>query len=272
MRQFVMTVSMLGLVAATAFADTTWVNVERMNLTPVNATSTSLGEHNGVEAMGIQVDSYAAPHAYYPTTVYDNIPTGAGGSQIVVPTTPTLIGFRWAAAGVGWGDDADFFSAPMAFRSIAWFYQNTGTAVSHTQTILIQTHAGGNFSSGPTHLTGIGPGIGIGVSGLPAGTWIVNVSLGTTIALPPSAWISFFDPSNTTFWVTGNTPGIGGSTNGTLYNPGGPTGYWVPGSFGTGFGLYYAVGNINMALGIPEPATIGLLVVGGLLSLRRRRA
>ena len=111
------------------------------------------------------------------------------------------------------------------------------------------------------------------------------------IALPESFWISFDETgpgAPDTFWLSGTSEGLFGdiapgySAQGLLFldpsAPPYPYGYWGRGTYGGRY-LFFPPGdaiNANMAVGlsgyfVPQPAAIGVLALGGLVALRRRR-
>jgi hypothetical protein len=231
--------------------------------------------------------------------IYNNIPTAYGGPATAGAPFPTAGGgtipAAWHYAKYGgftqWGDDLQSIQGSVVTN--IWFrYLNTGgTTTFPSPGIITGTHViklynnvtPGTFGGAtvtipqPTFIASVV------VPGMPGGTsaggffGVTVVVTGLSIPLPTSnAWISFSAPSGdpgfafNTFWRSGGIPAIGFSANGTLYTykytyP--VARYYVP---GPNFGDMY--GNIAMGLNIPAPAVMSLLGLGGLVSLRRRRA
>jgi MYXO-CTERM domain-containing protein len=215
-----------------------------------------------------------------PVGIYNNIPTTYGGPAtagapfITFTITPT------------------YGNTVTITIPAAWHYVNTGgTATFPTPGLIYGTHViklydnvtPGTFGGVTVPITKGAFIASIVVPGMPGGTigggfFGVSVMVtGLSIPLPSSnAWIKFSAPGGApgfafnTFWRSGGIPVIGWSANGVNYTykytyP--LANYYVPGPF-----FYDQYGNIAMGLNVPAPAVMGLLGLGGLVTLRRRRA
>jgi hypothetical protein len=279
----------LGLTAAPALAGVS-VTVKPLDVT---------GFQNFGNYSGFSTNNAPGGGVAWHGGIYNNIPTTAGGIATAGAPFPTVNGGtipaawhygRFTGFGQHWGDDLQNIQGTVITN--LWFsYLNTGGGptpgiVTGTHLIKLYNNVTPGTFGGVTVL--IPPSTliaSIVVPGMPGGTSgggffgvSVNVT-GLSIPLPSSnAWIKYSSPAGapgfafSTFWRSGGIPAIGTSANGVLYtylytNP--VANYYVPGPF---FGDMY--GNIAMGLNaiIPAPAVMSLLGLGGLVSLRRRRA
>ena len=289
MRRFLVGMVALGLTAAPALAGVS------ITTQPVDITGfQSFGNYSGFSSNEVGGGGVA-----FLGGIYNNIPTTYGGPATAGAPFPTTGGgtipAAWHYAKYGgftqWGDDLQSIQGSVITN--LWFrYLNTGGqatfpsagVVTGTHVIKLYDNVTPGTFGGAT--VPVVPGAFIAsivVPGMPGGTsgggfFGVSVWLtGLSIPLPSSnAWISYSAPAGgpgfafNTFWRTGGIPTIGFSANGTLYTykytyP--MAQYYVP---GPNFGDQY--GNIAMGLNVPAPAVMSLLGLGGLVSLRRRRA
>jgi hypothetical protein len=287
MRRFLAGIVAFGLAATPALADVS------IHVNPVDITGfQSFGNYSGF--MTNELGGPAAGTIL--GGIYNNVPTTYGGPATAGAPFPTTGGgtipAAWHYAKFGgftqWGDDLQSIQGSVITN--IWFrYLNTGGATSPgliygTHVIKLYDNVTPGTFGGAT--VPVVPGAfiaSIAIPGMPGGTIgggffgvTVNVT-GLSIPLPSSnAWVSFSAPAGApgfafnTFWRSGGIPTIGYSANGVLYTykytyP--IAQYYVPGPF---FGDQY--GNIAMGLNVPAPAVMSLLGLGGLVSLRRRRA
>ena len=193
------------------------------------------------------------PYTQAAVYVYDNMWTAVGGPSPRTALAASVCGFitpSWIAPGLTLMDDFQLVSP--TFSVMHYIYWATGTAGvgSHTQIIAFLSDAGG--APGATFAA-------FQVTGLPmGGGWIMTLGLPTVTAPGTAIWggaiaLAAID------YPLGGPAGIGGHTAACMYplNGGGFLTSWP--------------GNLQWAIGVPEPTTIGLLALGGLLALRRRR-
>jgi len=287
MKRFLVGLVAVGLTAAPALAGVS------ITTKPLDVTGfQSVGNYSGFSTNNAPGGGVA-----FLGGIYNNIPTTAGGPATAGAPFPTTGGGtipaawhygRFTGFGQHWGDDLQQIQGSVITN--LWFsYLNTGGGTSPgviTGTHLIKLYNNvtpGTFG-GVTVLVPPSTLIAsIVVPGMPGGTsgggffgvsvWVTGLS----IPLPTSnAWVKYQTPLGqpgfafSTFWRSGGIPAIGYSANGVLYTylytyP--VANYYVPGPF---FGDMY--GNIAMGLNVPAPAVMSLLGLGGLVSLRRRRA
>ena len=191
--------------------------------------------------------------------VYDNMWTAIGGPTPRTINMATLCGFTTPGASylppsVTVADD--FTLTQHTFSAMHYIYWATGTSLqTFTQLLAFQTD-----NSLPTG----GPGAifaSFSITGLPgSGGWIMTLGLPTLVA-PNSvhiwgAMVSWGKMIDYPLGAAGLPPGIGGHQPKCMYP-----------------GVTSHAGNLMWAIGspVPEPTTIGLLAIGGLLALRRRR-
>lgn len=209
---------------------------------------------------------------------YNNLHLGhAGQTQYRIPNN----------AGAFVGDDLHM--AGNTVTGYRWVYSDPGAAASHTSTMAFFNN--GPADGGPllgntlTFSSGTATGLGavFNVTGLPnatannpGGGWLITVGLPTLTAAGNDLWVGFQSnsltvgtPANLGLRGTNfgnNSPpgneGVGSSHNLhfsglTTSSPG--TSFFSPGT-----------GNFRQAA-LPEPAVAGLLALGGLVVLRRRK-
>jgi hypothetical protein len=205
-------------------------------------TATPIDEASGGRA-------YTSAAAY----VYDNWRDSWGGhSPRTAWLASTALGVPYVPGGAGNTVWDDFGMVGNAFTMLHYAYW-PGSAGAYSQTVgfFAQTAGGG-----------VGTTLAVyGVTGLPGQVtpgygWLITLTLPTVTSPNPNIW------GATIFNKPWDTP------------LGGPAGPWI-GSHTTACN-YAGVatswpGNLMWALGVPEPMTIGLLAIGGLLALRRRR-
>ena len=298
MRRYLVGMVALGLMAAPAMAGV------HITTNPVDIT----GFYENGMYSGYTVNEQGGPAAAFFGGIYNNIPTQYGGpatagapfftttitptySQTVTITVPAAWHYAKFGGFTQWGDDLQQIQGSVITN--LWFrYLNTGgTATYPTPGLITGTHViklydnvtPGTFGGVTTPITKGAFITSIVVPGAPGGTsgggfFGVSVWLtGLSIPLPSSnVWIKFASPGGmpgfafNTFWRSGGIPAIGYSANGVNYTykytyP--LANYYVP---GPNFGDMY--GNVSVGMNVPAPAVMSLLGLGGLVTLRRRRA
>lgn len=241
----------------------------------------------------------------YQGTLYDNIPTFLGGTstgQQTFGAFGTIVGtylfVDWVSATAQWSDDVQGMAPGSQITNVWYAYTNgsvTTPGISSTHIVKIYDMIPPGPVPGVSAVTAnVGALLAsIVLPAMPAtGAQSVVASLSIPITIPNSGvWIKLAevgDPNNGTFWMTGGRPGLGSTVDGNLFSlkddgTGNPYNYFVgalaptygpPGSinFGApGVGPYVMLNNVVGLNVIPAPASIGLLALGGLVSLRRRR-
>lgn len=215
--------------------------------------------------------------------IYDNIPSawGGGGVPAGYGTLEGSTGIRWNN-GSPMGDDLHDLGVSSTFTHVHYgCIMYTGT---YTHQISVYDMDPPSVTHGTT-TTPVTRGPLIfqttvaWISTSPS-WYLLDVSALAPIHLQTgSVWIDLYDPTNATYWRMGQTPGTYGTSHEglTIDLPtgfGGSSINWVPGPFGWTSGsvtTLIVAANLGVALGTPEPATIGLLALGGLALLRRRR-
>ena len=221
-------------------------------------------------------------------TLYDNILTINGGAATAgiynpfgdISTTQAFI--DWTATRARWGDDLHDLPAGAIVTSIRYGYMNMLATATHTIQIydMIPPSAGHpsnvNTQYGEKLMSLVLPG-------LPTGAALVTVT-GLSISVGTAVWIKFGEAGPGfpgTFWLSGGIGnGVGTTHPGVVYDhksyygPGAPLHQFVsaPSFYFTTIG--YVGPNVQVALSgvFPAPAAISLLGLGGLATLRRRRA
>ena len=263
--------------------------------TPVFAGAT-LTEYNGGKGeafnaggmSGFSWDFQAAGIAggLPPGTLYDNIPTLFGGTATpgfhtsFSSNAGTFVFVDWAgevAAGQDfqWGDVAGGMAPGSVITNIWYAYSNVA-ASTHVIKIYdaLGLPAAGVFSTiqKGALLTSI---VVQAAGGTGFFTVVANLAAPVTIA-GTAVWVKFEelnDPTFGSFFLNGGTPGLGTTVNGPAYGnklAGANAFYGNFPSYDFGNGPVY----LNTSIGfnvIPAPAVIGLLGLGGLATLRRRR-
>ena len=234
-----------------------------------------------------------------PRNLYDNIPTFLGGTGTPGFFGPfgsiggTYVFVDWVAPDAQWGDDLHRISdagqpgGPVMTK--LWYgYFNHGEPFG----IPMVTHIIKLYDMVPPSV--VPPVTALITKGaLVASIVIPNLPTSTTsgftvqVPVPPiplgisALWWKFEETgfqAPYTFWLTGGVPGRGISAPGVTYTiknyspDGSAYNLWMPFPyfyFGT---LGYVASNITVGIGgIPGPAVISLLGLGGLVALRRRR-
>ncbi len=230
-----------------------------------------------------------------PFNLYDNIPTFFGGTSddgvcgpFTVPCS-TYAFLDWDEPSAHFGDDLHqvaFGSPGPAVVTALWYgYLNTFATSTHVVRIYDMVPP----SIVPTTTTLVDKGELLASIVLPAqpfgSTGFAVTVTGLSVVLPHSAvWIKFSESGTGTpgtSWLTGGIPGIGYShpgLNRTIKNPVGIFNTWMQIPY---FSIYnpnpggsnYVISNIAVGLNgyVPGPGAIGVLGLGGLLVLRRRR-
>jgi MYXO-CTERM domain-containing protein len=286
----------LGMAATPALAGVS------VHVNPVDITGFY---DNGFYAGFSDLQGQGGPSAGPLVGIYNNIPTTFGGPATAgapfFTITPTYsqtvtIPAAWHYAKFGgftqWGDDLQQIQGNV-ITNIWYAYLNTGGALGTNPSpgIVTGTHViklydnvtPGTFGGVTAPITKGAFLASIPVTGMPGGTstgGFFGVSVlvtGLSIPLPSSnAWIKMAAPGGqpgfafNNFWRSGGIPAIGYSANGIVYTykytyP--LVNSYVPGPF---FGDQY--GNLAVGLNVPAPAVMSLLGLGGLVTLRRRRA
>lgn len=220
-------------------------------------------------------DGGGQPESFPPGNLYDAIPTGAGG--LGTPGTLTAIpGFDWVGTAAGWGDDIHAVGTS-GITTLQYGYVNTGTT-TEIHTVYIGQNLTGTFGTSPvpTLVTiGVAPIATVTGIAAPPGTFIQTLVFTSAQGAGVSDyWVHLLDgPAGGagSFFLTTMTPGLGvshdlggyglgGGGNTATYPLGGPA-IGLPGPFNNAIALN----------NIPEPATIGLLALAGLIVLGWRR-
>ncbi|MFQ5489290.1 MAG: PEP-CTERM sorting domain-containing protein [Phycisphaerae bacterium] len=280
MKKILVCIALLGMTAVPALAEIQPGGTAQMDLVP-------LGTDQTVALRNVPYDGL--------NEVYDNLPGQVGG--------PGVVQFATGVAGGNWLFE-DVTPSPLnaTFDHLHMLIQggNTGPAGTTTRTQVIgyfSNPGGANTANGgPLATTGGAPAIfQYGLSVFTPGYaqfWSLSHA---PVATPNVMYAGFLAFDTVAYWgsaVPNNplapgtsslgggilTPTIsGGSTfvvtaNG--YSDAGPS--FATASGGPALGGPFpanTTGNLTIAIGfVPEPATIGVLALGGLLALRRRRA
>ena len=228
--------------------------------------------------------------------LYDNILTINGGAATAgswgpfgdIPGTQAFL--DWVGTQAQWGDDLHGLAGPAhggptaVITSIRYGYMNTLATATHT--IQIYDMIPPSADHPPTANAQFGDQLlSLVLPGFPTGTAIVTVT-GLSVHVASALWIKFGESGlgfPGTRWLTGGIGnGVGTTHFGVLYDnknyygPGLPLHYFVGGKLLCGYSChyFYVANNTQIALSgfiLPAPATIGLLGLGGLVILRRRR-
>lgn len=204
--------------------------------------------------------------------VYDNLPSQVGG--------PSNVAFAWGVgAGVWMLDDVQSMAGTTfthAHMLVQGFVQ---TGQLHSHIVAYYSNNAANSHVGTILLTtGGGPAAFLytGLVGPPAG-YAQFWSLGHPAVVAPNGamWMGLNSLNGLSYWGNAGTtpPGIGTSNPAVMAVPG-ITVTPIPNSspFFPVSLVPNTTGNMNWAVGVPEPTTIAVLAIGGLLALRRRKA
>jgi hypothetical protein len=186
------------------------------------------------------------PYTQAAVYVYDNYWTALGGPAPRTAYVSSLIG-GYVPAGVSVLDD--FIMTGNTFTVMHYMYWASQPS-SMTQTIGFYSDTlGSSGCFGSTFAA-------FSFTGLPGGGgWSITLQLPTVMAPGPHIWASLTATAPLDHPL-GGPPGTGGHT---------------PKAWYAGGAVTSSPGNLMWAIGVPEPAAIGLLTFGGLLALRRRR-
>ena len=252
-------------------------------LTPLNGTIGPYFNNGTVHGFGYQFDPYAGSGLPI-YNLYDNVPTvlGGGATAGTVGGAPGAFVFAdWPEPAAQWGDDLHQISAggpgPAVITNL-WYAVHNSLA---TSTHIVKIYDMVPPSVVPTATAPIDKGAllaSIVVGNVPVGTFSVSIPV-PNVALPNSAvWIKFEEDGfgfPGTSWLTGGIPATGYSHPGLTYTVKYPDFYnqWAALPYIYAGGGSFAQTNISLGLGgyhVPAPAAISVLVLGGLLVLRRR--
>jgi hypothetical protein len=289
MRKSILSLAVVGLLAAPALADVT--------VTPLGG---SLGSYMSNGQYGAWSYNFVPGGGVgnAKRDLYDNVPPFAGGLATpglfpgTIGTVPgTWLFVDWVGTSARYGDGIHEISAvfpgpgPAVITQIWYAYSNNFGTAPHFIKIYDMVPPSvypGVFTSvtyGATLWSGFYPG-------MPSGQ---NAVLLTGLSIPlisSSIWINFNDPGGpglfNTFWLTGGYPALAVSDSGLTYTypygfpPNYPNYYlYIPFPGGLQFGNNtFTAPNIALGLGgyhIPAPGAISLLGLAGLVALRRRR-
>jgi hypothetical protein len=300
MKKFLMIAAMVAMVAAPAMAGMvpyqgpTNGTVNQLNMADYNVKNVYINPAYGSQGAGNR-GLIAAPYAANdPAAVFDNMPVSFGFAG--PGTSLWFYGSSFPAGAVYW-DDMTPKAGTTSLTEMKWFWGDFGSYTSGTHTQFFQI--AGSTVSGDVDLSNIIASFAI--SGLPAlSTFFAAFSLPidlTAIFGPGGVpapggqlwygWGHFSFVGNPTMFGNG-WPTVDGSnafiqSGGSIGNP---TAFYVGNSglraclsSGTSLTCFSSVltfGSIysmNIAFnGVPEPSVIGLLAIGGLVALRRRKA
>ena len=219
-----------------------------------------------------------------PGTLYDNIPTLFGGTATpgfhtsFSSNAGTFVFVDWggetsAGQDFQWGDVAGGM-APNSVITNIWYAYSNAAASTHVIKIYDALGLPSAFFSGPITMGALLTSITVAAAG-GTGFFTVVAQLAAPVTIAGTAvWVKFEEQGNfTSFFLNGGTPGLGATTNGPLYGDK-LLGYnWFVGVFPT-YGYGAPLVYLNTSIGfnvVPAPAVIGLLGLGGLATLRRRR-
>jgi hypothetical protein len=247
--------------------NTTWDTAQ------ISGTPSSPGE-----IIGGRGASYAPND---PEHVYDNMPTEFG---VRGPSTYTLALYNYGSFII---DDVHLKPGTTAISAVNLLYYNPGAGPTHTVIVAFFSNPGGADTSvgltitafafapitGFILFTGTFPQIAV-----PQDMWmgVAHIAAGPTLMLGGSQPVDGVLGTGVDF-VFSHTGGSMYTITNTIPNSALSSARWI--GDGHGFlassagSITYIGGNWHRALvGVPEPMTIGLIGLGGLLVLRRRRA
>lgn len=197
--------------------------------------------------------------------IYDNLPAQVGG--------PSNVAFAFGVGAGNWILDDIHSMAGTTFSHAHMLVQGfTATGQLHSHILAYYSNNSANTHVGTLLLTvGSGPAAFLyaGLVGPPAG-YAQFWSLSHPVVVAPNAamWMGFTSLDGKSYWGNAGTllPNPGTSDPSVLAIASGSSPFAVPSTVPT------STGNMNWAVGVPEPTTIAVLAIGGLLALRRRKA
>lgn len=288
MKRFLAMTAVLGLMVAPVMAESINVSHDNIQMWGVNATMGPVTTVGNMSYRSVDMTTAVAQRTLFSagdtSHIYDNVPFVLGGAGS--PGAGTWAFFDWNGTGAQWQDYITVASTGV-IRHLTYTYVGS-SGVFNTHTIQIRTGAVAPPSSVLGTFVGVGAPIATivlpSLPGTVGGGFVQLLVTGLSIPVGTGNLYVGFDEQGTddVFFLTGGLPGIGSTPtpNGELiyfnpnyFGPSSPLSYNVPGYLTTSTG-YPLHANITFALGqrVPEPMTIGLLSIGGLLALRRRRA
>lgn len=270
MKKALMMLALVGLVAGPAMA----------SMAPLNPTVLPNGMTSSVELSGSVSNPTLprpGPFSYKPNDpihAYDNMWDGSG--QIFGPAAYVGGASPYIGSGTFLFDDVTLAPGYTAVSDVQFLFYQAGGRIDGCQnmTIAFFSNPGGNDTS-------IGATIAAyAYTSVSCGFFIFTAGFPQTV-VPQDFWIGFrltgspLSPQGTQLLGSfGHTNGQAGSgTNPTALHRG--SGDSIQAFFNGASISVTSVGQVMMAMngkGIPEPATIGLLAVAGVLALRRRKA
>ncbi len=280
-------------------------------VTPIDGTMGSSFDNGQIHGHSFNFAPGGGAGGGPPRNLYDNIPTFLGGTSDVGcrfgpfgTECGTFLFLDWTTPSAQWGGDLHQLSAggagPPVITSL-WYGYSNGNTGTNTHVIKIYDMVPPSIphtSPGGATFVGFTKGAlltAVTLTALPSGQNFVTVGIGNIHVGASAVWVTFEELDNGsgaypgTFWLTGGIPGIGYTHPGVTfalkdYYPtyyGGTFTYNTFANFhsfvfsdGAG-GYLYIKANISVGLNgfhVPGPAAISLLGLGGLLTLRRRRA
>ncbi len=283
MRAMATSLIALGLAAVPVMADTTLTQMQGTLGNPFNDGQLHGWGWNaaGGDSVGFGLGN-----------LYDNVLTINGGAATggwcgPFNDIPGCEGgfVDWVASQAQWSDDLHGISAgtglPAVITSINYGYLNMVGTTTH----IIKIYDMLTPSTTPTVTTLVTKGAllaSVVLPDLPTGTFMVQVDGLNIVGVGSSAWIKFQETGPGfpgTFWLSGGIGnGVGTTNPGVAYSykdpDGGVYNLWLPLPYFYFVNTGYVGSNIQVALSgfhVPAPATISLLGVAGLVTLRRRR-
>lgn len=253
MKRFSVCVTLVALMAVPAMAE----------LTPLDSSWTSVAD---VPLEG----SRTIPYGGGVNEVYDNLPVQVGG--------PGTVAFAWGIPTGAWVFDDIGLAFSYNFTHVHCLQQNTLTTPALQRTIIVGffDNNSNNTHIGSPLLTTGGGAAAFLYTGLGAFTpgYAQFWSLSFPPVVPPAdhhIWMGMVTMDGAAHWGnSGATPPGIGTSQGPVAAVGAATAYGFP-TLISATGVPNTTGNLCWTIGFPEPASIALLAIGGVLALRRRR-